>query len=137
MVEPVEGLRAGHDVRVLVGQRDDLGGAQDRVRAGSRCGQELEHLRQRLDRRHAVAERDERARQLPRSGAEVDDVARLVSREPAHRLDRVVGPAALVRIGHVRERRVRPARARIAIHDHETRAYRPGVRIDRGRASQD
>ena len=35
-----------------------------------------EHLRERLDGRHAVAERDERARQLPGPGGQVDDVAR-------------------------------------------------------------
>jgi hypothetical protein len=51
-----------------------------------------DHLRQRLDRSHAVAERDERARQLSRSRSEVDDVERLIAHEPAHRSFGIAGP---------------------------------------------
>ena len=91
VVEPVERLRARDDVREGVGQRDDLGAAEGAERAGSGDGQELQHLRQRLDRGNAMTERDERAGQLARARAEVDDVARLVAGEPADGLLRVPG----------------------------------------------
>ena len=62
------------------------------------AGEEVEHLRQRLDRRHAVAEGDERTAQLPRARPEIDDVARLVAGEPAHRVLGISGATALVRV---------------------------------------
>ena len=86
--------------------------------SGSTDASSRAHLVERLDRGHAVAERDERAGQLARARAEIDDVARLVAHEPADGLLRVSGAPALVRAGDVRERRVRAAHLRIAVDDH-------------------
>ena len=77
-----------------------------------------EHLRERLDRGHAMPERNEDACQLSRPRSEVDDVERLVADEPADCFVRVAGPAAVVRVGDLREGRRRPATLFIAVHDH-------------------
>ena len=95
------------------------------TRPGAPPASSRAHLVERLDRRHAVAERDERARELPRARAEVDDVARLVADEPADGLLRIARTSALVRTRHVRERRVRPAHLRIAVDDHRVESRRP------------
>ena len=79
------------------------------------------HLVQRLDRGNAVPEGDERACELSRPGAEIDDVGRLVADEPAHGFVRVPRAAALVRASDVGEGRVRPARLRVAVDDHAQR----------------
>ncbi len=93
MVEPVERLGRGDDVGGRVRQRDRLGAPRDRVHVGE-SGLELgAHLVERLDRGHALAERDERARELPCAGAEIDDVTRLVADQPAHGLFRITGPS--------------------------------------------
>ena len=92
MVEPVEGLRTGDDVGVVVRQRNHLGVAEGRERAGSGLRDELQHLGQRLDRCHAMPERDERPRELSRPGADVHDVEGLVAGEPAHGFLRIPGP---------------------------------------------
>ena len=90
----------------------------DRVRAG-KGGLELgAHLVERLDRDHAMPERDERPRELPRARAEIDDVERLVPDQPANRLLRIARPAALVRACDLGEGRVRPAHLGIAVDDH-------------------
>ena len=49
------------------------------VASGTADAELVEHLGERLDRRHPVTEIDERPRQLARAGAEIDDVARLLS----------------------------------------------------------
>ena len=124
MVEPVERLARGDDVRERVGQRDDLGGRGSRSRPGG-AGEEVEHLRQRLDRRHAVAEGDERTAQLPRAGAEIDDPGsspasqrtassgypgrpRSPSATPANTED---GPASVVAVGAHAEISAAPSRS--------------------------
>ena len=89
VVEPMERLAGDDVVCERVRKRDDLG-AEDRTRAGSRAGEEVEHLRQRLDGRHSVADGDERATRFP-SRPEIDDVPRLVADEPANRVLRVSG----------------------------------------------
>ena len=88
---------------------------------GAACGKKLQHLGQRLDRGDPVTERDETARQLSRSGAEVDDVARLVADEPAHRFVRVSRPSPLVGVRDTCERRRRPATGLISVDDHAAR----------------
>ena len=114
----MERLRGRDDVRVRVRERDHLGVPEDGLCPWS-CGRkELEHLRERLDRGHAMPELDEDACQLSRPRSEVDDVERLVADEPADGFVRVAGPAALVRVGDLREGRRRPATLFIAVHDH-------------------
>ena len=118
VVEPVERLRGDDDVGGAVGQRDRLGAPLERPNVGQHRRELRAHLVQRLDRGHTVAERDERAGQLARSGTEIDDVGRLVAHEPADGLLRVSGAPALVGAGDLRERRVRAAHLRIAVDDH-------------------
>jgi hypothetical protein len=65
-----------------------------------------------------MPERNEDPCQLSRPRSEVDDVARLVTHEPADRFVRIARPAALVRVGDLREGRRRPATLFIAVHDH-------------------
>ena len=91
VVEPMERLAGDDVVCERVRKRDDLGAAEDRTRAGSRAGEEVEHLRQRLDGRHSVADGDERATPASPSRPEIDDVPRLVADEPANRVLRVSG----------------------------------------------
>ena len=100
----MERLRARDNVCGAVRQRDLLCAAAHRDRPGHGDPEPIEHLLERLDRRHAMPERDERACQLARSRAEVDDVARLVAREPAHRVVGVSRAGTLVGIRHRAER---------------------------------
>ena len=76
------------------------------------------HLVEWLDRGDPVPEADERAGELPGAGAEIDDVARVQSDEPANSLVRIAGAAALVRARDLRERRVRPTHRVVAVDDH-------------------
>ena len=101
-----------------VGERDRLGAPCERVQRRERALELGAHLVERLDRGHAVAERDERTRELPGARAEVDDVARLVADEPADGVLRIAGTTALVRAGDLGEGRVRAAHLRIAVDDH-------------------
>ncbi len=72
---------------------------------------------------------DERARELSGACAEIDDIGRLVTDEPAHGLVRVARAAALVRAGDVREGGVRPARLRIAVDDHSSESRPVSIRV--------
>ena len=73
------------------------------VASGTRRAELIEHLGKRLDRRHPVTERDERPRELARAGAEVDDVARLLTCEPAHGILGIAGTRTLVGVGYAAE----------------------------------
>ncbi len=74
-----------------------------RGRLGHRRAELIEHLGKRLDRRHAVTQRDERPRQLARAGAEIDDIARLLACEPADGILGVAGTRTLVDVGYAAE----------------------------------
>ena len=104
VVEPVERLRDRDDVGALRRKRDRLRSSLERRRLGNRRAELVEHLGERLDRRHPVTEIDERPRQLARAGAEIDDVARLLTCEPAHGVHGIAGARALVHIGNGAER---------------------------------
>ncbi len=128
MVEPVERLGDGHDVRGLVVEGDRLGGARQRDRTGNGRPQLRQHLRDRLDRRHAMSERDERAGQLPRPCPEVDDVAGLAAGEPSDGLLGIAGARPLV---HVRDRSEgQPPSAAIGVGRHGA-SVRRGPRYPR------
>ncbi len=86
--------------------------------AGNRRDELRAHLVERLDRDDPVSARDERTRELPGAGADVDEVARLVADEPVDGIVRIARAAALVRAGDVGERGVGPAHLRIAVDDH-------------------
>src|SRR6185436_17692413 len=105
VIEPVKRLRARDDVGGSVRQRDRLGAAAQRGRRRHGVPQLLEHFLERLHRCHVMPERHERARQLAGPGAEVDDVARLLAREPADRVVGVAGPRPLVGLRNAAERR--------------------------------
>src|SRR5262249_40289729 len=70
---------------------------------GQRPEKVLPHLVDRLDRDHAGAEGNERARQLARAGGKVEDVATRLEPEtlgdPRHRLLGIARPTPLVRVG--------------------------------------
>ena len=119
VVEPVERLRRGHDVR---GRRRGAASPpparRRRARPGSAASSCGAHLVERLDRGDAVAESDERTRQLPRAGAEVDDV------DAARRRPASGQPRPGIRVGRARtrpRRRRTPCTGRapvVAVDDH-------------------
>ena len=86
------------------GERDRLRLTRDGGHARNGRAEVRDHLRQRLDGGDPVPEGDERARQLAGPGAEIDDVARRLAREPAHGILGVAGPRALVGVGDAAER---------------------------------
>ena len=89
VVEPVERLRARDDVGRAVGKRASTRRSRSRPPLSGTAARSCASISgERLDRRHAMPESDERARQLPGSGAEVDDVARGLAGEPANRVVR-------------------------------------------------
>src|SRR5262249_11603946 len=116
-VEPVERLRADDDIGASIRQRERFGLPFERRDAGDGDAQVGEHLRERLDRRHAMAERHEPSCQLPRPATHADDARRQIADEPAHRLDRVLRPCSLVRVGDVAEGGC-AASALVAVDDH-------------------
>ena len=73
-VEPVERLRRRDGVGGPVVERDRLGRPLDDLGLDDAL-EDLAHLGDRLDARHAQAARDELPRELARAGADVDDVA--------------------------------------------------------------
>ena len=100
-VEPVERLAGERRVDARVGERDRLGRPLVRLGRRHRLPQLLEHRGSRLDRDDVEAERDEAARQLPRSRRRGRARARPGSSPscvggPAQRLLRVLGPVPLV-----------------------------------------
>ena len=105
MVEPVERLRGCHDVGRVVIEWNQLGGAEHRGGLRRRSAQSLEHLGERLDGRHAVADLEKATRELAGAGAEIDDVERRRPREPLDGLAWILGTRPLVHVGHGGERR--------------------------------
>ena len=85
MVEPVERLCRGDDIGRAVEERNRLGASLKRMHRRQGCRELGAHLVERLDRDDAMAERDEHTRQLPCSGAEVDDGERPLADHPANR----------------------------------------------------
>ena len=99
------------------GERDRLRSSLDGGRLGHRRTELVEHLGERLDGRHPMTEVDERPRQLARAGTEIDDVARLLAREPAHGVVGVAGTRALVDVGDAAERGcANPSLIRLGAH---------------------
>ena len=103
-VEPVPGLRDQHGVDAVVGQRNLLGGAEQRRGVGQRIAEHLEHLRDRVDGDHVEAAFDQPRRQLAGARAEVEHVARARRQQPVDRLRRIGRSAALVGRGLRAER---------------------------------
>ena len=103
-VEPVPGLRHQNRVDAVVGQRDLLGGAQQRRGVGQRAAQQLEHLGDRVDGDHVEAALDEPGGQLSGACSEVEHVARARRQQPVDRLRRIRRAAALVGGGFRTER---------------------------------
>jgi hypothetical protein len=72
-VEPVESLRYEDRVGAGTGERHVLGGARHRLGDWYLPSEQVSHLAQRLDRNDPVESRGQVARQLARTGAQIDD----------------------------------------------------------------
>src|SRR2546422_9133051 len=99
----MESLADCNTVHALVGQWDVLGSAAQRFDVW-KCVLELgPHRLARLDRDHASACFDQRARQFSGSGAEVEDRARApeadLAGDPIDRLLRIARTRTLVQVG--------------------------------------
>ena len=106
--EPVKGLGGEDGVDRLGLERDRLGAAGERLRAGNDLLEHLPHRTVRLDRNHPREPRGERSSQLPGSCPEVDHCRVRPQVELAHdsidQLLRPLGPAELVLASGIPER---------------------------------
>lgn len=74
------GLRDQYRVDAVVGQRDLLGGAEQRRGLRQGRGEHLEHLSDRVDGHDVQAAFDEARGQLAGSGAQIEHIARSCGR---------------------------------------------------------
>ena len=99
----MEGLGHGDRVGEAGRKWNGLGGAGEHRRPGDDEGERAPHGLDGLHREHASADRQQPAGELARAGSEVDDRAPRADPdavgEDGDGLDRVIGPAALVRLG--------------------------------------
>ena len=111
-IEPVERLRRRDGVGGPVVERDRLRRPLDDLGVDDAL-EDLPHLGDRLDARHAQTARDELPRELARAGSDVDDVRARLELEHlddvVERGRRVVGARLLVHLG----RRLEAARGRV------------------------
>ncbi len=104
-VEPVEGLGAEDGVDRIVGKRNLLGGAGERLRLGDGALEQGPHPGQRLDRDDAGEVTHQHPCQLAGAGGEVEHLGAVGQAKRGDRLLGPAGPTALVPLGGAVEAR--------------------------------
>ena len=111
----MERLRHDDDVSAGRIERDRLRSTLHGSRLRNSSAEMRNHLGQRLDRGHPVSQRNERPRQLACPGTQVDDVTRLVTHEPPHRILGIAGASSLIGLRDL-AKRARPRLTRFGLH---------------------